>query len=640
MTQEGFKRKLTVIFSADAVGYSRLMGEDEAATVRTITSYRTVISTLIKQHNGTVIDSPGDNLLAEFVSVVDAVQCAVTVQKELESRNKELPENRRMHFRIGINLGDVIQEGNRIYGDGVNIAARLEGLAEPGGICISKTTFEHIENKLPYRFDYIGDQTVKNIAKPVGAYRVFLDPIVSRPRKAKEKKPIRRMSIFAGVAVIVFLALAVGIWQFFIRHPSEEPASVDKMAYPLPERPSIAVLPFDNLSGDSEQDYFSDGMTDDLITDLSKISGLFVMARNSTFFYKGKSFKIRQVAEELGVRYVLEGSIRKAKDLIRINAQLIDGLTGGHLWAERYDGKLEDVFTLQDKITMKIVAALAVKLTADEEKHVAFKGTDNIQAYDAFLQGWAHYVRMTPDDFAKAIRYFETAIELDPNYGRSYAALAATYWESYYRFWHDSLGVTWDDTKEKAEEYLQKAMEKDPTPLARGVASKMHIARHNYEEALAETEQALSLDPNNAGSYISMAYALVYAGKSEEAMDYIKKAMRIDPEYPAYYLIVSGLAHFSLEEFEEAISLFERALERNPENYIALIPLAATYIHIDREKEAEARIKRLYEIIPFVTLAMVEVCPLWQFKSFDARQRLLSGLEKAGMAKTLYDLLE
>jgi TolB-like protein/class 3 adenylate cyclase len=640
MSQEGFKRKLTSIFSADAVGYSRLMGDDEAATVRTLTSYRNVISTLVRQHNGNVIDSPGDNLLAEFISVVDAVQCAVAVQKELKARNDELPENRKMQFRIGINLGDVIQEDERIYGDGVNIAARLEGLAEPGGICISKTAFDQIESKLPYRYDYMGDQAVKNIAKPVGAYRVFLEPIVVKPRKAKEKKSVRRMSIIVGAAIIIVLAIAAGTWHLHKSRLSVEPASVDKMAYPLPERPSIAVLPFDNLSGDSEQDYFSDGMTDDLITDLSKISGLFVMARNSTFFYKGKSFKIKQVAEELGVRYVLEGSIRKVKNLIRINAQLIDGLTGGHLWAERYDGKLEDVFSLQDKITMKIVAALAVKLTADEEKEVIFKGTDNVQAYDAFLQGWAHYVRMTPDDFARAVSYFETAIDFDPNYGRAYAALAATYWESFYRFWHDSLGVTWDETKERAEEYLQKAMEKDPTSLARSVASKMHIARHNYEEAIAETEHALSLDPNNAGSYIAMAYALVYTGKPKDAMDYIKKAMRINPEYPAYYLFVFGLAHFSLEQFAEAGSLFERALERNPENYIALIPLAATYIHIGREKEAKTRIKRLYEIMPIVTLAMIEECPLWQYKNFDDRHRLLSGLEKAGLAKTHYDLLE
>lgn len=254
MTQGRFKRKLTSIFSADAVSYSRLMGDDETATVKTVTSYRNIISSLIKQHNGSVIDSPGDNLLAEFVSVVDAVQCAVAVQKELEARNDELPENRRMLFRIGINLGDVIQEDGRIYGDGVNIAARLEGLAEPGGICISKTAFDHIESKLPFGYDFIGDQTVKNIAKPVGAYRVLMEPRVTISGKPLDKKPatIRRMPVLVVAVVILAIAVGIGIWQFYMHRPSVEPASVEKMAYPLPDKPSIAVLPFINLSGDTK----------------------------------------------------------------------------------------------------------------------------------------------------------------------------------------------------------------------------------------------------------------------------------------------------------------------------------------------------------------------------------------------------
>ena len=285
MTQKGFKRKLTSIFSADAVGYSRLMGDDEAATVRTLTSYRNVISSLIKQHNGTVIDSPGDNLLAEFVSVVDAVQCAVAVQKELKTRNDELPDNRQMQFRIGINLGDVIQEGDRIYGDGVNIAARLESLAEPGGICISKTAFDHIESKLPYGYDFLGDQTVKNIAKPVGAYRVLLDPRVTvsgRPQKPKsELKKSKAIIISAGV--IIVLVIAVGIWQFYMSRPTVEPAYVDNMTLPLPEKPSIVVLPFDNLSGDPDKDYLVDGLTDNIITALSKIPEMFVIDQHSAF---------------------------------------------------------------------------------------------------------------------------------------------------------------------------------------------------------------------------------------------------------------------------------------------------------------------------------------------------------------------
>jgi TolB-like protein/class 3 adenylate cyclase len=427
MANEGFKRKLTAILSADVEGYSRLMGDDEEATVRTLTSYRGVLTTLIQQHNGKVLDSPGDNLLAEFVSVVDAVQGAVAVQKEIKARNDELPENRRMQFRIGINLGDVIQEEERIYGDGVNIAARLEGLAEPGGICISKTAFDHIESKLPYGYEYLGDQMVKNISRPVGAYRVLMEPRVTVAEKPEEERPVpkRRIFILVGAVAVLVLAVAVGIWYFFMRttQPPIETASLEKMAFPLPDKPSIAVLPFDNISGDPEQEYFSDGMTDDLITDLSKISGLFVIGRNSTFAYKGKPVKIRQVAEELGVRYILEGSVRRDENMVRINAQLIDATTGGHLWAERYDEQMNNIFSLQDKITQKIVEALAVKLTIDEKEAIPKKETDNLEAYLTFRKGWQHYRRFTPEEFSEAIPLFEKAIELDPNYWRAYAAL-------------------------------------------------------------------------------------------------------------------------------------------------------------------------------------------------------------------------
>ena len=376
MTQEGFKRKLTAILSADAAGYSRLMGEDESATVHTITAYRNVISTLIKQHNGTVIDSPGDNLLAEFVSVVDAVQCAVAVQKELKARNDELPDNRRMQFRIGINLGDIIQEDDRIYGDGVNIAARLEGLADPGGICISKTAFDHIESKLPLGYEFLGDQSVKNIAKPVGAYRVLMEPRVTIAGEPKSEKlaPMRRKAIFVGAIAVIVVAVAVGIWQFYIGRPSVKSASVEKMAYPLPDEPSIAVLPFVNMSGDPKQEYLSDGITESIITALSNVRNMFVISRNSTFTYKGKSVKIKQVAEELGVRYVLEGSIQKTGDRVRLTAQLIDALTGKHLWAERYDRNLKDLFALQDELTMKIVTALRVKLTEGESASTTIGG--------------------------------------------------------------------------------------------------------------------------------------------------------------------------------------------------------------------------------------------------------------------------
>jgi len=642
MNEERARRKLSGILSADAVGYSRLMEEDEASTIRTLEDSKESMANLIQQYRGKVVDAPGDNLLAEFGSVVDATDCSVKIQRELKTKNMELPDNRKMEFRIGVNLGDVVEEADRIYGDGVNIAARLEGLAEPGGICISRTAYDHVKNKLEVGYEYLGEHSVKNIAEPVRVYRVLMDPDAAG-KVIGEKRFLGKFSRkTAMIAIIGLIIVAGGLigWNIYLQQSKKvEPASIDKMAFPLPDKPSIAVLPFDNLSGDPMQEYFSDGMTDDLITDLSKISSLFVIARNSTFTYKGKPIKIRQVAEELGVRYVLEGSVRKVADRIRINAQLIDATTGGHLWAERYDGNLGDVFSLQDKITRKIVIALAVKLTQSEEDQVARKDTIKVPAYDAFLRGWAHYARRTPDDFAKAVHYFEKAIELDSNYGRAYAALAATYWESFYRFWHKSLNVEWHETRVRAEEYIQAAMKKNPTPLAHSVTSKMLIAQHEYDEAIAETERALALDPNDANSFIAMAYALIYIGKPKEAVDYVERAMRIDPEYPAYYLFVFGLAHFGMDQLEKAASLFEKALERNPENYVPYIPLAATYAHLSREKEARDAIKRLNEFMPNVTLALIEQCPLWQYKNYVDRDRLMSGLDKAGMAKTPYDLL-
>jgi len=428
MAHEGFKRKLAAILSADVEGYGRLMGEDEEATVRTITAYREVMTTLIQQHNGKVLDSPGDNLLAEFVSVVDAVQCAVAVQKEFQARNVELPESRRMEFRIGINLGDVIEEKERIYGDGVNIAARLEGLAKPGGICISKTAFDHIESKLPYGYEFLGDQTVKNIVKPVGAYLVLMEPRVTVSEKLDKKKARtlkRQRVVIPGIVVLFAIGIALAIWNFYLRPstPSERLSPDLTPDSELSKMPSIAVLPFDNLSGDPNQEYFTDGMTDDLITGLSKLKGLLVIARNSTFTYKGKSVKVQQVAEELGVRYVVEGSVRKAGEQVRINVQLIDAATEHHLWAELYDGKIANIFALQDKINQKIISSIEVKLTAVEKSRIARKETNNIKAYDAFLRGWEHYKQMTPEDFSKASSYFKQAINLDPIYARAYAAL-------------------------------------------------------------------------------------------------------------------------------------------------------------------------------------------------------------------------
>jgi len=640
MSEKGFKRKLTAILSADVVGYSRLMDDDEEATIRTLTTYRKILTSMIQQYRGRVVDTTGDNLLADFASAVDAVNCAVEIQRELSEQNTELPYERRMEFRIGINVGDIVEEQDRIYGDGVNIAARVEGLADAKGICISGRVYDQVENKLDFKYEYMGEQEVKNIAKPVRVYRVLSHPGAAAHRVIKAKKAAgkswRNFAILLVGILIVVTGVVLG-WNFYklyVPSTTEQP-----MVLELPDKPSIAVLPFDNMGGDQQQEYFSDGMTDDLNTDLSKVSGLFVIARNSVFTYKGKPVKVQQVAQELGVRYVLEGSVRRAGDQVRINAQLIDATTGHHLWAERYDGYLGDVFALQDRITGEIVAALSVKLTSYEKEQVARKYTDNISAYDAFLQGRAHYVRRTPDHYAEAVSCFKKAVELDPNYGQAYAALSLTYWESSLNLWTYRLGVSWVEARNQAEGYLKIAMN-NPSPLAHQAASKMHIDWQKHELAIAQAQRALALDPNDASSYLAIAYALIYAGRPKEALGFVERAMRLDPHYPAYYLFVLGLAHFVLDQYEEAATLFERALKLNPENYVPLIPLSAAQAQLGRKQEAAATLDKLQKVLPvIVTLSLVRRGTLCSYKKSSDRNRLLAGLRLAGMLETPYDAL-
>jgi TolB-like protein/class 3 adenylate cyclase/Flp pilus assembly protein TadD len=638
MNQPEFKRRLAAILSADVEGYSRLMREDEEATIRTLTAYRAAMTNLIEQYRGRVVDSPGDNLLAEFTSVVDAVNCAVEIQRELAERNAESPSKRKMEFRIGVNLGDVVEEGERIYGDGVNIASRMESLAEGGGICISGTVYDSIESKIGLEYEDLGEHEVKNIDKPVRVYRVLSYPGAAAHRVIRAKKTVRwkwRKKALATTAALALLIVAYVIWNYYFRMPSPqvEVASVRNMAFPLPNKPSIAVLPFTNLSGEAEQDYFTDGMTDDLITDLSKISGLFVIARNSVFTYKGKPVKIRQVAEELGVRYVLEGSVRRVQNQVRINAQLIDATTGGHLWAERYDGKMDDVFALQDMITRKIVTALKVQLTGDEEKQVTRKETDQAEAYDAFLKGWAFYRRESPDDLARAIPHFEEAVRLDSDYSRGYAALAAVYWRG--RLAYKSLGISHEQAIAKAKQYLQKAM-KDPTPLAHYVASLIYRSELRYQEAITQATRAISLDANDPAGYLAMARVLIRAGSPKEAVDFTTNAMRLDPNYPHSYLYYLGQAQFGMEQYDEAAASFGEASKQNPNNWRPFLWLAMTYGHLGREQAAKSALdtfKRLFakafSNIP-ITMQALDMYVM-QFKEEKDRERLREGFIRAGV---------
>jgi TolB-like protein/Flp pilus assembly protein TadD len=583
-----------------------------------------------------VVDSPGDNILAEFASVVDAVNGAIKIQEEIKRTNADTPQDRRMEFRIGINLGDVIEEEERIYGDGVNIAARVEGLATGGGISISGTVYEHIKEKLSLGYHYLGEQEVKNISEPVRVYRLLTEP-ADAGKMIGEKKPMI-WTASGAIALIILVVGAFAIWNYYFR-PSFEPVSAEKMAFPLPDKPSIAVLPFDNLSKDPEQEYFADGMTEDLITDLSKISGLFVIARNSTFQYKGKAFDVKKVRRELGIRYVLEGSVRKAGDKVRINAQLIDSTTGGHLWAERYDGQMGDIFSLQDKITQKIVSALAVKFATGEKDNIASKGTDNIEAYDAFLKGWQHYLRDTPESFARAIADFKKALEIDPDYSRAYAALALIHLKiGSGKEWYEALEMDYFIARVKARHFLNMAMKK-PTSLAYNVASSMDLMRRKHDEALQNAEKAIALNPADAESQYVMAKILVTGGKPKEGMKIINDVMRLDPNKMAGCLKLIGIAHFCLEEYEEAIVSFNRSLKYDPLSDV-YDWLASAHANIGNDNDARAAFeiekKRWLQVSgkgETGTITKLDLQPtVWSkpFKDPEATQRFVGGLIKAG----------
>jgi len=626
---EKIKRKLTAILSADVKGYSRIMGEDEEWTVRTLKTYKEVIRNLVGQHRARVVDSPGDNVLAEFASVVDAVECAVDIQEDLKTRNAELPKNRRMEFRIGINLGDVIEDGEQILGDGVNIAARLESLSEAGGICISGTAFDQVKNKLNLGYKYLEEQAVKNIAEPIRVYRVLMEPEgagkVIGERKAKPRKWQNPVSIL--VAILIVVAAVVVIWRLYL-HPTRPPvevASKEKMAFPLPDKPSIAVLPFVNMSGDKEQEYFSDGITEEIITALSKVPHLFVISRQSTFTYKGKPVKVKQVSEELGVRYVLEGSIRKSGDKVRITAQLIDALTGHHLWAERYDRDLKNIFALQDEITLRIISALQVKLEGVERSGLPIKGTDNLEAYLKLLQSAHQSGRFTKEGNIQARRYAEEAIALDPKYAEAYLRLGATL------IMDLSYGTTESPEKSlrRAEESVQKALVLDDSSgKAHAFLGRIYLGKRQYEKAIAEGERALALDPNSDFVQAALAYSLYYAGRFEEAIAMYQKAIRLNP-FPAWYSQMLASSYVQLGRYEEAIKGYKKALHRAPDSTMPRLGLAATYSLMGREKEAQDEVAEVLKIDPKFSLEHHAKALL--FKNQADLDRHIGALRKAGL---------
>ena len=584
MAEGGFKRKLTAILSADVAGYSRLMDQDEEATIRTLTTYRSAISDLVQQYRGRVVDTTGDNLMAEFTSAVDAVKCALEVQRELAERNAELSHERRMEFRIGLNIGDVVEEEDRIYGDGVNIAARVEGLSEAGGICISGRVYDQVENKLDLKCEFLGEQKVKNITRPVRVYQVR----------------------------------------------TESNAAVSKLSrtLELPDKPSIAVLPFDNMSGDSEQEYFTDGITEDIITALSRFRWFFVIARNSTFTYKGKAVHVKQVAQDLGVRYVLEGSVRKAGNRVRITAQLIDASTGHHVWAERYDRDLEDIFAVQDEITENIVTSVGPEFFSAEMQRAQRKEVRSLDAWDYVMRASSHHSRYTRKDVAEAQRLLRKAIELDPMSAEAFCLLAFTHLMQVQFGWSESVVQSINEATKAAQSAVGID---DRDAWAHTALGMVDLISKRYDNAVRRLEKAIALNPNLANAYGGLGQALALAGEYNGAVTQINKAIRLSPRDPfmVYWFGHLGLASFVEERYEDACDWGSKAIQENPRFPGGHRLLASSYGQLGRVNEAATELKELLLLMPGMTAD--DVRRQVPFRKPRDMERYIDGLRKAGL---------
>jgi len=603
MPPEAFERKLAAILSADVAGYSRLMRDDERATIRTLTDYRRVMANLVQQHRGRVVDSPGDNLLAEFASVVDSVNCAVEIQRELVKRNAELPEGRRMEVRIGVNLGDVVIEGERIYGDGVNIAARLESLAEPGGICISGSVYSQVKNRLKLEYESLGEQEVKNIKEPVPVYRVLMGKEAAADVTA-EKKPTsrvwRRVAIALGVVVVLLAAAAAVIWNVYFRLPDVKGVPGGMKEFELPDGPSIAVLPFLNMSGDPEQEYFSDGLTENIIAGLSSDRRLLIIARNSTFAYKGKSVEVKEVARKLGVQYVVEGSVQKTKDRVRITVQLIDANTGHHVWSDSYDRELKGIFALQDEITMKIMRAVGIELIEGEQYGEKFlPPSGSLEVFKKAMKASDYFNRMNKEGNILARQELEEAIHLDPEYSVLYSILAYTHLMDLWFQSSESPEISFA----QASKNIKKALALDnDNYIAHLVLSELYWLRKEPDKVIAVLEKAITINPNGADAYVLLGGFFACTGKPEEGIKLIEKAIRLNPIPTDHHLYYLGTAYYFLGRYEDAIEVYEKVLKRSPNNVFTHINLAAAYFGSGREEKARHQVEEVLRLDPAFSL--------------------------------------
>ena len=599
-------QKLRAVFVTDVVGYSRLMADDPHGTVESLAACREVFASRIEQFQGRVVNAPGDSILAEFESVVDAVNCAVAVQRELHARNEGLPDERRMDFRIGVNLGDVLVRDGELFGDGVNIAARLEALAEPGGVCISRTVYDQVKSRLELEYEYLGEQQVKNIAEPVRAYRVRIgEGEIAPPAQpsAGRAKPRRKRVLLAAAVVIIAVAGGWLAWDSYQENQLQAAVAAlkEEAKLPLPEKPSIAVLAFENLSSDPEQEYFSDGIAENLITHLSKVPHLLVIARNSSFSYKGKAVKVRQIGRDLGVRYVLEGSVQKVGDRVRINAQLIDAATGNHVWAERYDRELRDIFAVQDEIVHKLLTEIAVKLIAGEGDRGWFTPPANLEAFDLYLQASNKFTigEIGSAEKLAARGLIAKAVALDPDWAEAHAMMGAHYILPVYGYYSRNpredmaLGIS----------ALKRALQLDPSNniahLMMGIA--LYI-RRQYDQAFQSFERAVNLNPNSSYANFVLGGALVYSGLPEKGIQATKRGMRLDPYTSPGWNYFLGLAYLRTGRHEEALQAAGRIIQGTRKK-LGFTLSAFTYADTDRMEEARDMFEKSNAIRPFLPIS-------------------------------------
>jgi adenylate cyclase len=625
-------RRLAAILAADVVSYSRMMAADEQGTHARLKALRQdFIEPKIREHHGRVVKLMGDGALVEFASVVDAVQCAVEIQRDMSQRNDGLADDQRIRFRIGINLGDIIIEDDDIYGDGVNIAARLEALAEPGGIVIAGTAFDHAKNKVEAGFRFLGRQPVKNIPEPVRAYRVLLDPSAAGTILGEESvRPAswRVMATAAAVLVAVASAGAVGWLRPWERTP--EPSGA------LAGKPSIAVLPFHNLSANPEEEYFADGLTDDLITDLSKISGLFIIARDSAFAYKDQPLQVREVVRELGVRYVLEGSVRRAGERVRINAQLIDGTTGGHVWAERYDRDYADIFAVQDQVIGEIVGALSVQLTEAEQTQVNRLPTHNLEAYDYYLRAEQEMHRPAGEGgLFRAFELYQNAISLDGEFADAHAGQA----RAALILWMFTYDVSLPGTvaRQRLYEAAGRALALNPElPRARAVLAEAQSVDGEHEAAIESARLAVAFGPSDAEAHATLASVLAYAGQPKQAVEAAETALRLNPRPPASVLLTAGLALFLDEQYDRAIEALEQARDLAPGLNEPIQFLAMAYGLAGRPEQAKHAVEVFLQRVPSASVQFTRVMWAHHRRPQDLARRL-DGLRKAGLPEWPYD---